>query len=121
MSDVFRETLLSFAERVEGLHGVSLVGRDGIAIDSVVPSGDGLLEAVSAEWMGVLANVDSVDLGLDAGSVRQFVVETDKAIVVLSAVTSEYYLLIVLSASGNGGRARFEARKAAAALEKELI
>lgn len=121
MSDVFRETLLSFAERVEGLHGISLVGRDGIAIDSVVPSGDGLVEAVSAEWMGILASVDVAELGIEGQPIRQFVVETDKAIIVLSAVTSEYYLLIVLSASGNGGRARFEARKAAAALEKELV
>ena len=41
--------------------------------------------------------------------------------VVLSAVTSEYYLLILLSPEGNKGRARFEARKAAIVLEKELI
>jgi hypothetical protein len=36
-------------------------------------------------------------------------------------VTSEYYLLILLSPDGNSGRARFEALKAASVLEKELV
>jgi len=121
MSDVFRETLLQFAERVEGLHGVSLVGRDGIAIDTVVPAEDAVLESVSAELTGILGNLSAADLGIEAGAVRQFVVQSEKATIVLSAVTSEYYLLILLSPEGNSGRARFEARKAAFVLEKELV
>jgi predicted regulator of Ras-like GTPase activity (Roadblock/LC7/MglB family) len=121
MSDVFRETLMQFAEHVEGLHGISLIGRDGIAIDSVVPAEDSVLESVSAELTGLLSHLSAVDLGLEAGSVRQFVVQSDKATIVLSAVTSEYYLLILLSPEGNSGRARFQARKAAFALEKELV
>lgn len=121
MSDVFRETLLRFAENVEGLHGVSLIGRDGIAIDSVVPAEDALLESVSAEITGILGNVSPVDLGIGDETLRQFLVRSEKATIVLSAVTSEYYLLILLSPEGNSGRARFEARKAAFALEKELV
>jgi predicted regulator of Ras-like GTPase activity (Roadblock/LC7/MglB family) len=121
MSDIFRETLLAFAERVEGVHGISLVGRDGIAIDSIVPAGDGILESISAELIGVLASFQAADLGIDAQAIRQLLVETDRAAIVLSAVTSEYYLLILMSAEGNKGRARFEARKAALLLEKELI
>jgi len=121
VSDVFRDTLMQFAERVEGLHGVSLVGRDGIAIDSVVPAEDSVLESVSAELTGILSHLSAADLGLEAGSVRQFVVQSDRATIVLSAVTSEYYLLILLSPEGNSGRARFEARKAASVLEKELV
>ncbi len=121
MSDVFRETLMEFAERVEGLHGVSLIGRDGIAIDSVVPAEDSVLESVSAELTGILSHLSAVDLGLEAGSIRQFLVTSEKATIVLSALTSEYYLLILLSPEGNSGRARFEARKAASVLEKELV
>jgi hypothetical protein len=36
-------------------------------------------------------------------------------------VTGEYYLLLLLAPEGNFGRGRFELRKAAAALEKELL
>ena len=121
MSDVFRETLMQFAERVEGLHGISLVGRDGIAIDTVVPAEDSVLESVSAELTGILSHLSATDLGLEPGSVRQFTIQSEKATIVLSAVTSEYYLLILLSPEGNAGHARFEARKAAFALEKELV
>jgi len=121
VTDIFRETLLSFAERVEGIHAVSLVGRDGIAIDSVVPADDSVLESVSAEMTGILSNLSAVDLAIEPGMVRQFTVQSEKATVVLAAVTSEYYLLILLSPEGNSGRARFEARKAASVLEKELV
>jgi predicted regulator of Ras-like GTPase activity (Roadblock/LC7/MglB family) len=106
---------------VEGVHGISLVGRDGIAIDSIVPAGDGILESISAELIGVLASFQAADLGIEAQAIRQLLVETDRAAIVLSAVTSEYYLLILMSAEGNKGRARFEARKAALLLEKELV
>ncbi|HWC64509.1 MAG TPA: roadblock/LC7 domain-containing protein [Thermoanaerobaculia bacterium] len=121
MTDIFRETLLSFAERVEGIAGVSLIGRDGIAIDSVVPAEDGIMESVSAELTGVLGSLSAADLGIEAGSVRQFLVQSEKATVVLASVTSEYYLLILLSPEGNAGRARFEALEAASVLEKELV
>jgi predicted regulator of Ras-like GTPase activity (Roadblock/LC7/MglB family) len=46
---------------------------------------------------------------------------TDGAITLLSRVTREYYLLLLLAREGNLGRGRFELRKAAAALEKELF
>jgi hypothetical protein len=36
-------------------------------------------------------------------------------------VTEEYYLLLLLARDGNFGRGRFELRKAAVALEKELL
>jgi len=121
MTDVFRETLMGFAERVEGLHGVSLVGRDGIAIDSVVPAEDNALEVVSAEMTGILSHLSAADLGIDPANLRQFEVKSDRATVVLSAVTSEYYLLILLAPGAHSARARFEARKAGAILEKELV
>jgi predicted regulator of Ras-like GTPase activity (Roadblock/LC7/MglB family) len=102
MSDIFRETLLAFAERVEGVHGVSLVGRDGIAIDSVVPSGEGVLETISAEVIGVLASFQAADLGLDAQAIRQL--PLTEAAIVLSAVTPELSA-DSMSAEGKGGRA----------------
>ena len=36
-------------------------------------------------------------------------------------MTEEYYLLLLLAREGNFGRGRFELRKAAPALEKELL
>jgi hypothetical protein len=53
--------------------------------------------------------------------VREVATVGDGAITVLSRVTGEYYLLLLLGREGNLGRGRFELRKAAAALEKELL
>ncbi len=56
-----------------------------------------------------------------AGTVQQLAVVTDRVITILSRVTEEYYLLLLLSREGNFGRGRFELRRAALALEKELL
>ena len=121
MADVFRETLKGLASRVEGVRGVSLIGRDGIAVDTFLQNGRTPLDLVAAEMTGFLKNLSAADLGLETGSVRQFAVVADNAIVVLSSVTPEYYLLMLLSRDGNFGRARYELRKAASVLEKELV
>jgi hypothetical protein len=46
---------------------------------------------------------------------------TDAEVAILSRVTAEYYLLLLLSREGNFGRGRFELRKAGLLLEKELL
>jgi predicted regulator of Ras-like GTPase activity (Roadblock/LC7/MglB family) len=56
-----------------------------------------------------------------AGLVREVAIVADGAITILSRVTAEYYLLLLLGREGNLGRGRFELRKAAADLEKELV
>ena len=119
--DVFRETLRRLGERVEGVRGVSLIGRDGIAVDSVTRDGEPSLDLIAAEMTGFLGSVSAADLGLHPGAVEQLSVVTTNAVVVLSTVTREYYLLKLLDRDGNFGRARFELRKAAGALMKELV
>jgi predicted regulator of Ras-like GTPase activity (Roadblock/LC7/MglB family) len=53
--------------------------------------------------------------------VQQLSVVTDRLTLIVSAVTREYYLLLVLGPDGNYGRARFELRRARLALERDLI
>jgi predicted regulator of Ras-like GTPase activity (Roadblock/LC7/MglB family) len=52
--------------------------------------------------------------------VEQFSLVTERYTTFLSAVTSEYFILLVLRPDGNYGRARFELRKAKHALQSEL-
>ena len=118
---VFRETLQGIASRVEGVRGLSLIGRDGITLESVGEASELRLEPVAAEITGVLKHLMTEETGNDSGDIQQFSIESGDSILVLVAVTSEYYLLVLLSRDGNYGRARFEARRAAAFLEKELV
>jgi predicted regulator of Ras-like GTPase activity (Roadblock/LC7/MglB family) len=103
--NVFGTALARVAERVEGTRAVSLVGADGIPIETWGSPQSLTIETVAAEM----------------SALREIATVTDGGIAVLSRVTGEYYLLLLLAREGNLGRGRFELRKAAAALEKELL
>lgn len=118
--NVFQDTLRRIAERVEGTRGVSLIGVDGIPIDWY-----GAFEGVSIESFAVeLGGFIKSSQGprpLDSDAIQQISVVTDTSIAILSRVTREYYLLLLLSRDGNFGRGRFELARAALTLEKELL
>jgi predicted regulator of Ras-like GTPase activity (Roadblock/LC7/MglB family) len=119
--NVFQDTLRRIAERVEGTRAVSLVGVDGIAIDSYV-SAEGLpMDSLAAETGALVKAAQSARALTEHGPVEQVTLSSDRAATVLHRVTEEYYLILLLARDGNFGRGRFELRKAAAALEKELL
>lgn len=117
---MFKKVLQDIRDRVEGALAVSLIGLDGIAIESI--RSDGVpLEIMGAEFGGFVKSVRLSNTDLDAGDVLQFALITEKYITFLSAVTPEYYVLLVLSPDGNYGRARFELAKAKHLLRDELV
>ncbi len=119
--NVFQDTLRRVAERVEGTRAVSLVGVDGIPIDSYGELDDLSVEAVSAEMGAFLKTAQFSSSAPEPAAVQQLSIVTDNGITIFSRVTEDYYLLLLLSRNGNSGRGRFELRKAALALEKELL
>jgi predicted regulator of Ras-like GTPase activity (Roadblock/LC7/MglB family) len=117
---VFKDVLRSVADHVDGTLAVSLIGLDGIAVETV--SYDSVpLEAMGAEFGGFIKSVRVTNTELDTGEVLQFSLVTEKYIAFLSAVTSEYYVLLVLRPDGNYGRARFELARAKHLLRDELV
>jgi predicted regulator of Ras-like GTPase activity (Roadblock/LC7/MglB family) len=119
--NVFQDTLRRVADRVEGTRAVSLVGVDGIAIDSYV-SAEGLpMESLAAETGALVKAAQAASAMTDHGAVEQLTVASGRAATILCRVTEDYYLLLLLARDGNFGRGRFELRKAASALEKELL
>jgi predicted regulator of Ras-like GTPase activity (Roadblock/LC7/MglB family) len=112
--------LAGLRERINGALAVSLIGLDGIAVETV---GKGMvpLDAMGAEFGGFVKSIRHTNTELDTGDVLQFSVVTEKYITFLSEVTSEYYILLVLRPDGNYGRARFELAKAKELLRDELV
>lgn len=115
---MFVDVLRQLCARVEGALAASLIGLDGIAIASVgaekVP-----LDVIGAEFGGFIKQVrPNQELG--TGDVLQFALVSENYITFLSAVTGEYYVLLVLRGDGNYGRARFELSKARELLRGEL-
>ncbi len=119
--NVFGKALARIAERVEGTRAVSLVGTDGIPIETWGSPQSLSIETVAAEMGALLQAARRALAASSSGEMREIATVTDGGIAVLSRVTGEYYLLLLLAREGNLGRGRFELRKAAAALEKELL
>jgi predicted regulator of Ras-like GTPase activity (Roadblock/LC7/MglB family) len=112
--------LAALLQRIEGAMAVSLIGLDGIAVETIndheVP-----LEILGAEFGGFIKSIRHANTELNTGDVLQFSLVTEKYITFLSEVTSDYYILLVLRPDGNYGRARHELSKAKYLLRDELI
>jgi len=117
---VFRDVLAGLLERVEGAIAISLIGLDGIAIETLTAR-EVPIDALGAEFGGFVKSIRHANTELDTGEVLQFALVTERYITFLSEVTSEYYILLVLQPDGNYGRARFELSKAKHLLRDELI
>lgn len=117
---VFRDILESIRTRVDGTLAVSLIALDGIAIESI-NSGSVPLDVIGAEFGGFIKSVRLSNTDLNTGDVLHFSLITEKYITLLSAVTPEYFLLLVMRPDGNYGRARHELAKAKFALRDELV
>lgn len=117
---MFRDVLAGLRDRVEGAIAASLIGLDGIAVETV-GARDVPLDALGAEFGGFIKSIQHANTELDTGDVLQFSLVTEKYITFLSEVTPEYYILLVLRPDGNYGRARFELSKAKYLLRDELV
>jgi len=117
---MFRTVLAGLQERVDGTLAVSLIGLDGIAVETV-GKGQAPLDMLGAEFGGFIKSIRQTNTELETGEVLQLSVVTEKYITFLSEVTPEYYILLVLQPDGNYGRARFELAKAKVLLRDELI
>ena len=116
---MFKNVLREMRDRVDGTLAVSIIGLDGIAVDSLneasVP-----LEVMGAEFGGFVKSIRLSNTELNTGDVLQFSLVTEKYITFLSAVTPEYYVLMVMKPDGNYGRARYELARAKQVLQREL-
>lgn len=117
---MFKDVLAGLRERIDGALAVSLIGLDGIAVETV-GRGEVPLDVLGAEFGGFVKSIRNANTELDTGEVLQFALVTEKYVTFLSEVTPEYYILLVLRPDGNYGRARFELSKAKHLLRDELI
>jgi predicted regulator of Ras-like GTPase activity (Roadblock/LC7/MglB family) len=116
---VFRDVLAGVKETVDGTLAISLIGLDGIAVETINPTRVPL-DVLAAEFGGFIRSIRLSNTELNTGEVMQFSLTTEKYITFLSAVTPEYFILLVMKPDGNYGRARFELARAKVALRDEL-
>lgn len=119
---MFADRLQLVQDRIPGALAVSLVAKDGIPVESVGSQDAGIdLELLAAELMSQVRAVAQNHQELAVGSVRQFSVTTDRFLMMVGALTEDYFLLVVLSTDGSCGRARFELRRSVLLFEDDLV
>lgn len=119
--NLFRDRLRRIVETVEGAQAVSIVGLDGIPVESFIAAQGISIEEVAAEMGAFIRRIEGPGAGTDAGRIGELVVVAERAVTLLSRITPEYYLLLLLSGEGNLGRGRWELKKAALTLRGELL
>jgi predicted regulator of Ras-like GTPase activity (Roadblock/LC7/MglB family) len=117
---MFLERLSRISGRIDGALALSLVARDGMPVESVSADPEIDVEALAAEMVAQARAISENHRELEVGNVQQLSVTTERVTLMVSAVTSDYYLLLVLGPEGNYGRARFELRRARLLLEDDL-
>ncbi|HEV7668040.1 MAG TPA: hypothetical protein VGS22_05920 [Thermoanaerobaculia bacterium] len=117
---MFLEVLSRIANRIDGAIALSLVAADGIAVESVSNDPELDIEVLSAELIAQARSIGDNHREIAMGEVQQVSVTTDLGTVMVSSLTKDYYLLLVLGTEGSYGRARFEMRRARLLLEDEL-
>ena len=116
----FRDVLQGIRDRVDGTLAVSLIGLDGISVESI--NGNNVpLDGMGAEFGSFIKSLRGAKNELNTGAVQQLSLVTEKYIAFVSAVAPDYYLLLVLKPEGNFGRARFELTRAKQLLREELV
>jgi predicted regulator of Ras-like GTPase activity (Roadblock/LC7/MglB family) len=118
---MFQVILKEMANRMDDAECILLMGTDGLPIEKVVKSESLNIELLIAEFTTILRNTAQTATEVNAGALEEFILLTDRVIVLLKAITQEYFLMMILKGNANIGRARFELKKAKYVLEKEFV
>jgi predicted regulator of Ras-like GTPase activity (Roadblock/LC7/MglB family) len=117
----FREHLQAICRGCEGALACSLMGVDGIEVDTHVQDGGDLdVKSLLVEYSGVLRSAREAAAAHEAGGVDELAISTEKLQAVVRLVTPEYFMVLALTPGANTGKARYLLRVTAPKLKAEL-
>jgi len=117
----FREHLEEVCRNVDGAVACSLMGVDGIEVDTHVQDGGEVdVKSLLVEYSGVLRSAREAAEAHEAGGVGEISITTEKLQAVARIVSPEYFMVVALTPEGNIGKARFLLRVTAPKLRAEL-
>jgi predicted regulator of Ras-like GTPase activity (Roadblock/LC7/MglB family) len=119
---MFAELLERVLNETPGAVGITLMGFDGIAIESREANDPGEVspQAAAVELGAIASQLKGIAAGLGAGDVREVTVHTNGLITMLRPLTPEYFLALSLRADGNTGKGRYLMRVVGPKLVAEL-
>jgi predicted regulator of Ras-like GTPase activity (Roadblock/LC7/MglB family) len=109
---MFRELFRILAGVIPGFRAASVVGYDGIEIESHVPS-DLPHEVLSAELNGILRNLDRLKADVGMGTLEEVVIRTNAENILLLRLSPELFILVITEPGHSTGQARYEVQRLA--------
>src|SRR5512143_2778770 len=104
----FREHLQDVCRGVEGAVACSLMGVDGIEVDTHLAEEAGLdVKSLLVEYSGLFRNAREAAGAHEAGELAELSVNTGKLWTVARLVSPDYFMAVALRPEGNLGKARF--------------
>ena len=118
----FKEDLEQICGKVEGSFAASLMGFDGIAIEThEARAPDGIeLQTLLIEYSGIFSQVRQAAESLQMGKASEVSIRTEKLVAVARPLTPDYFVVLTMSPDANVGRARYELRVAGPKLAAQL-
>ena len=118
----FLPILQEIVRSVEGALACSVMGFDGIAVESFQVDGasDMELQSTLVEYAAILAQAKNAAQLLKTGSVNEVSINSDQVLTIMRLVSPDYFLVLALGSSGNYGKGRYALRIAAPKVRAEL-
>src|SRR5688500_14057884 len=118
----FLAHLESVVSQVEGALACSIMGFDGIAIETHQVDLASELELTNA-WLAlsiILHRLRRAAYVLKTGQISEVSSSTEKVITLMRLVSPEYFIVLALTPSGNYGKGRYVLRLTAPKVKAEL-
>ena len=118
----FREHLQDICQGVDGALACSLMGVDGIEVDThLAGPAEGLdLRSLLVEYSDLFRSARDSAAGQQTGEMAELSLHTEKLVTVARLVSPDYFIVVVLAPEGNYGKARYLLRIAAPKVRSEL-
>ena len=118
---MFNEILEEIVEGSGGGVGAVLMGYDGISIEHYFKPCEGVdLHMAAVEYSNVLKEIKKTAEILNTGSMEEVSVKTERFLVVIRALTDEYFVALTLDRGGNYGKGRYLMMREATRLKEAL-
>ena len=118
----FRTHLESVVNQVDGALACSVMGFDGISVETHQKDEAYELELNGAwvEYANLLGQLRQAAETLKTGAVQEVSVNSERVLTLMRLVSPEYFLVLALRADGNYGKGRYVLRVTAPKIRAEL-
>ncbi|HEX8819225.1 MAG TPA: hypothetical protein VF794_04825 [Archangium sp.] len=118
----FRTHLESVVNQVDGALACSVMGFDGISVETHQKEEAGELELNGAwvEYANLLSQLKQAAETLKTGEVHEVSINSENVLTLMRLISPEYFLVLALRADGNYGKGRYVLRVIAPRIRAEL-